>query len=148
MAKLKIFVVFFFFVAGIHHSEAQVYRFRTTGFSVMERDPKGKWGKWSELQPTEIIVTLDTNKNRIIIYSQEIQLYRIVEYKPEEENANDLIYGFECADEDGVPFTISIITRKNQGGRKQMYINQKDVILMYNIVNYHEKPADAKPPKK
>ena len=138
MTKLKTFIILFLLAAGLQ-ANAQVYRFKTTGFSVLEKNEKGKWGEWSDLQKTEMIVTLDTNKNRIIIYSQEIQLYKIVKYEPEEENENDLIYAFSCADEEGRPFTISIITRKNQGGRKQMYINQKDVILMYNIENYKDK---------
>jgi hypothetical protein len=140
MTKLKAILIILFLTAGINKSLAQVYRFQTTGFSVMEKNEKGKWGKWSDLQNTSIIVTLDTNKNRIVIYSQEIQLYKIAAYEPVEENDNDLIYSFSCADEEGAPFTISIITRKKQGNRKQMYINQKDVIVMYNIVNYNDKP--------
>jgi hypothetical protein len=138
MTKLKTFIILFLLAAGLQAS-AQVYRFKTTGFSVLEKNEKGKWGNWSDLQKTEMIITLDTNKNRIIVYSQEIQLYKIITYQPEQENENDLIYSFECSNEEGMPFTISIITRKQQGNRKQMYINQKDVILMYNIENYKDK---------
>jgi hypothetical protein len=138
MTKLKTFIILFLLAAGLQAS-AQVYRFKTTGFSVLEKNEKGKWGNWSDLQKTEMIITLDTNKNRIIVYSQEIQLYKIITYQPEQENDNDLIYSFECSNEEGMPFTISIITRKQQGNRKQMYINQKDVILMYNIENYKDK---------
>jgi hypothetical protein len=85
------------------------------------------------------MVTLDTNKNRIVVYSRDIQLYTIVNYEEKEENENDIIYPFTCSDGDGEPFTISIITRKNQNGRKQLYINHKEVILVYNIVNFLEK---------
>lgn len=138
MTKIKTFIILFLLAAGLQAS-AQVYRFKTTGFSVMEKNEKGKWGEWSKLQPTELIITLDTNKNRIIVYSQEIQLYKIVTYQPEEENDTDLVYAFDCVNEEGMPFTISIITRKKQGNRKQMYINQKSVILMYNIENYKDK---------
>jgi hypothetical protein len=60
-------------------------------------------------------------------------------YENEEENDKDIIYPFTCKNDDGVPFTISIITRKNQNNRKQLYINQKDVILVYNIINYIDK---------
>lgn len=139
MTKLKIILIALFLAAGIHSSQAQTYKFLTTGFSVMERNDKGKWGKWSDLQKASIVITLDTNKNRIVVYSQEVQLYRIVEYQKAEENDDDLIYPFSCTDENGMPFTITIITRKSQGGRKQLYINQKDVILMYNIVNFNDK---------
>lgn len=138
MAKLKTFIILLVLAAGVQ-ANAQVYRFKTTGFSVLEKNEKGKWGEWSDLQKAEMIITLDTNKNRIIVYSQEIQLYNIVTYEKEQENDDDLIYPFVCTDEDGQQFTISIITRKKQGNRKQMYINQKNVILMYNIENYKDK---------
>lgn len=135
MRTLKIVLVALLAFSA-QRGQAQVYRFLTTGFSVMERKADGKWGDWSELQPAAIVVSLDTSKNRIVVYSQEVQLYDIVDYREAEENDNDLIYTFDCSDENGMPFTISIITRKKQGNRKQLYINQKDVVLMYNIVNH------------
>jgi hypothetical protein len=125
---------------------AQTHSFETTGFSIMERT-NGKWGKWSDVTPSKMIITLDTNKDRIVVYSQEIQLYRIMNYEPKEENDNDLVYGFSCADEDGFPVAISIITRKKQGNRKQMYITHKNVVLMYNIIN-HDPNKAAKKKKK
>jgi len=139
MMKLKFVIIVFLFTFGIQQSYSQTYKFLTTGFSVMEKNAKGDWGKWSELQKASLVVTLDTKKNRIVIYSQEIQLYDIVDYEQTEENDQTIIHPFACKDSDGMPFTISIITRKNQGNRKQLYINQKDVVIVYNIVNYFEK---------
>lgn len=139
MHKLKSVLFVLFLLVGIQQAQSQTYKFLTTGFSVMEKDANGNWGKWSELQPASIVVNLDTNKNRIVIYSQEIQVYDIISYEDEEENDNDLIYAFSCADDNGMPFTVSIITRKKQDNRKQLYINQKDVIVVYNIVNYIHK---------
>ncbi|HEX9981172.1 MAG TPA: hypothetical protein VGB50_11470 [Flavobacterium sp.] len=136
MKIFKLLLVVFFLSFGYVQAEAQVYKFQTTGFSVLEKNEKGKWGKWSDLQKTSIVISLDTNKNRIVVYSQEIQLYRIVKYEPKEENESDIIYPFLCEDEDGQSFTITIITRKKQDNRKQMYINQKDFIIVYNIVNF------------
>ncbi|HLF53021.1 hypothetical protein [Flavobacterium sp.] len=139
MKKIKTFVILLFLVIGMQQSYSQVYKFQTTGYSVLEKDEKGKWGKWSDLQLVNLVVTLDTNKNRIIVYSQEIQLYEILDYQDKEESETDEIYPFTCKDIDGEKFTISIITRKNQDNRKQLYINQKNVIIVYNIVNFPEK---------
>jgi hypothetical protein len=137
MAKIKTFVLLFFLIFGVN-SQAQSYKFLTTGLSVMEKNDKGEWGKWSDLQPVSIVITLDTSKNRIVVYSQEVQLYDILTYQERQENENDLVYPFTCKDDDGREFDISIITRKNQNNRKQLYINQKDVIVVYNIVNFPE----------
>ncbi|WP_249684765.1 hypothetical protein [Flavobacterium sp. CYK-55] len=138
---MRVFRIFVFLVLTTWASsaQAQVYKFLTTGFSVMERNERGEWGKWSDLKEASIVIMLDTNKNRFVVYSQEVQLYNIVQYQPEEENDTDIINAFSCSDDDGQPFTISIITRKNQGNRKQLYINQKDFIVVYNIVNHIDK---------
>ena len=135
--KKIILVLFLFF--GLQKSHSQSYKFLTTGFSVLEKNEKGNGGEWTDLKDVSIVISLDTKKNRIIVYSQEIQLYDIVNYETKEESDKDIIYPFTCKNDDGVPFTISIITRKNQENRKQLYINQKDVILMYNVVNFIDK---------
>ena len=139
MTKLKLAVFICSMVFGMQHASGQTYKFLTTGFSVLEKDDKGNWGKWSDLQDASIVVTLDTQKDRIVVYSQEIQIYRIVEYQAEQDTEEDRTYPFSCAGEDGEPVTISIITRKKQNNRKQLYITHKNVILVYNIITYPEK---------
>ena len=138
MTKLKIILALFFLQFGIQKSNSQVYKYQTTGFSVLEKGPNGKWGKWSDLEKVNLLVSLDTDKNRIIVYSREIQIYSIMKYEKREENDTDEIFPFSCSDMDGKPFVISIIIRKNQNFRKQLYINHKNVILQYNIENLIE----------
>ena len=139
MKTIKTLLLFLFLSIGIQKTFSQTYKFEATGFSVMEKDTKGAWGKWSDLQAVNIVITLDTDKNRIIVYSKEIQLYEIQNYEEKQESESDEIYPFFCKDIDGEEFTISIITRKNQANRKQLYINQKNVIIVYNIVNFPDK---------
>ena len=127
-----------FVVFGLQQSSAQITKFMTTTYSVSEKTPSGKWGKWSKPEKVGIVISLDEKKNRIVVYSQEVQVYEIVKYEDIVENADDLTYSFSCSDMDGMPFTISIITRKKQANRMQLYINQKDVILLYNIDKFKE----------
>lgn len=141
MKSTKHIILILFLFVGFQQMEAQTYKFLSKSFSVLEKNHRGKWGEWSELQNSPLIITLDTNKNRIIVYSQEIQLYDILEYGDKKENDTDLIYPFVCKNDDGQAFTISIITRKKQGNRKQMYINHPNVIVVYNIENM---PDDVK----
>lgn len=139
MKTIKILLLFLFLSLVIQQTFSQTYKFEVTGFSVMEKDTKGAWGSWSDLQSVNIVIALDTDKNRIIVYSKEIQLYEIQNYEQKQESETDEIYPFVCKDIDGEPFTISIITRKNQDNRKQLYINQRNVIIVYNIVNFPDK---------
>jgi hypothetical protein len=83
---------------------------------------RGKWGKWSDLQLVNILVSLDTKKSRIVIYSEVIQLFEIIQYQATEENDTDVVY-LACKDNNGDDCTLSIITRKQQDNRKQLYIN-------------------------
>lgn len=133
MKLLKLILLLVFAVFGMESATAQSYKLTTKNFSVMEKTPRGTWGKWSDLQDAKLVGTIDTNKNRIVIYSQEVQLYTITTYGKREENDTDIIYPFICQDADGVKFTISLITRKKQNYRKQLYINHPDVIVVYNL---------------
>lgn len=126
---LLLFIFFSFAVS----SKAQVYQFQTSGFSVLEKNGNGKWGEWSDLELIHIPVKLDTSKHRIVVYTPLLQLYSILTYHDVEENETDITYTFDCKDENGEECTLMIITRKQQGRRKQLYINYENRILLYNI---------------
>ena len=136
MTKLKTIAILAFLALAMNQSYGQTYKFKTSGLSVMQKDQKGKWGKWSDLNLVNILVKLDTDKSRIVVYSEIIQLFEIIEYIPLEENETDSIYTFTCKDNNGEDCTLSIITRKKQDNRKQLYINYEDRIILYNIFNY------------
>ena len=134
MNTIRVYILFLFLGFGLHQSYSQSYRFKTSGFSVLEKNDKGKWGKWSNLDLVNLSVILDTEKHRIVVYSQEIQLFNIIDYIAREENDTDIVYSFICRDNNGVDCKISIITRKKQDYRKQLYINYDEHIILYNIV--------------
>jgi len=126
--------LFLFF--GLKQGYSQTYKFKTTGLSISEKGGNGKFSKWSDLKAVSIVVTLDTKKNRVVIYSEAVQLFDIVEYLPTEENDTDLVYPFACKDNNGEECTLSFITRKKQDNRKQLYVKYEDRVLAYNIVNF------------
>ncbi len=136
MANVKIIVFLVFLFIGSNYSYAQTYKFKTSGLSVLEKTQNGKWGKWSDLDLVNILVKLDTDKNRIIIHSEAIQVFEIIEYLPIEQSETDSINTFACRDNNGEDATIYIITRKKQGNRKQLYINYDNRIIVYNISNF------------
>jgi hypothetical protein len=99
-------------------------------------NPKGKWTKWTEPKETSIIITLDTKKSRIVVYSESIQLFEIMEYIDEKSTPKDDTVSFVCRDNDGEDCNIAIITRKNQENRMQLYITYDDRIINYNVSVY------------
>ena len=130
--KTTAFLIIFFATTSVF---GQLYRFKTTSVAVSEKTDKGKWEKWSKAKDVNLVVTLDAQKNRIIVYSEILQLFEILQYSDEVETKNDDTVSFICKNNDGEECTISIITRKNQSNRKQLYIIYDDRILNYNIVN-------------
>ena len=135
MKLLQSFFICLFLSFGIHQASAQVYRFKTSSLSVMKKDDKGKWGKWSEFGKAELIITLDGTKNRIVVNSIELQLFNIISYGEKVATEYDDTITFECVDNDGGSCTIMIVTRKNQNNRMQFYINYNDLRMVYNIYN-------------
>jgi hypothetical protein len=119
-------------VLSVQSISAQVYSFKSTAFSVQEKN-EGKWGKWSDFKESTIIISIDGKKDRVIIGSKEIQLYKIESYGQKKSTTNDDTVTLNCRDNAGNPCTILIITRKNQNNRKQFYVNFNDIRIVYNV---------------
>lgn len=134
MNSIRTCILLLFLAFGLQKVQGQSYHFKTSGFSVLEKNERGKWGDWSNLDLVNLSVVLDTDKHRIVVYSQEIQLFSILDYIEREENDTDITYSFLCKDNDGRECKLSIITRKKQDFRKQLYINYDDHIIVYNIM--------------
>lgn len=125
-------VVILFFVFQ-NSALAQVYTFKASSLSILERNEKGAWGKWSDFKKAQVLITFDAKKDRFIVNSRDIQLYKITAYMQKVSNENDEVLGFECEDNDGAVCMIMIVTRKKEKNRKQFYINYRDLKMVYNI---------------
>ena len=89
--KLKHLFFALFVIFGLQQSSAQITKFMTSSYSVSEKTPSGKCWKWSQPEKVGIVISLDEKKNRIIVYSQEVQVYTIVKYEDIVENDEDII---------------------------------------------------------
>ena len=101
---------------------------------VSNKDNKGNWSDWSKQQKSEMIVALDMESHRIVVYSEIIQLFSIMKYGNQETKGDDDVVTFNCVDNNGVECTLSIYTRKKQGSRNQLYITYQDMIIAYNMI--------------
>ena len=128
--KLKI-VLFVLFIGFSSYS--QQFLFKTTNFSVSEKNNKGKWSDWTKPIKSEMIIKVDGVNHRIVVYSEEIQLFSIVKYNEVKDTDSDIISSFNCVDNNGLEFNVYIFTRKKQNNRRQLYITYEDMIIEYNI---------------
>ncbi len=135
MKSLRYLLLFTLFCFGFQKTSAQVYRFKTSSLSVIDKNDKGAWNKWSDFKKAEILITLDGKKDRFIVNSKELQLYKIDSYLEKVSTENDDTMGFSCTDNDGAKCIILIVTRKKENNRMQFYINYTDLKMVYNIYN-------------
>lgn len=120
----------FFFQFG----SAQTYKFKTTGFSVSQKKKSGDWSTWTKTQPTELLINLDRDKNRFVVYSEIIQLYNIYKYEEKKETDKDVSNRYFCVDNEGLDTVITIISPKDGSSRKQIYIANEDMMIEYDLV--------------
>lgn len=133
MKALKFILPFLVIFFAMQEASAQTYRFKADGFSIIEKNANGKWGKWTDFNESPVVITLEGKKDRIVVNSQEIQLYRILAYGEKIVEKDKETVPMKCADNNGGLCTILIITKKNEAGRKQFYINYDDVKIVYNV---------------
>lgn len=128
--KLKI-VVFVLFIGFSSYS--QQFLFKTSSLSVTEMNSKGKWSDWTKPVKSEMIIKIDGLSHRVVVYSEEIQLFSIVKYNEVKKTETDIVSSYNCIDNNGIECVVSVYTRKNQNNRKQLYITYDDMIIEYNI---------------
>lgn len=134
MKKLLIVLLFVFGICGFGlQANAQVYSFKTTGFASKYVTDRGVWTKWSDWQPSHLLITMDLNNDLVTIYSQRTQIYKVTEYVrqfTDESNGTQLEFKFIDQDMDyGV-----LRLRRETNGNNQMYIEFSNIMWVYNVI--------------
>jgi hypothetical protein len=126
---IPLFLIFF----SVPDIAAQTYWFKADSFSLIEKNANGKWGNWTDFNQSPVVISLDGTKDRIVVNSQEIQIYTILAYGEKVVEKGKETIPMKCADNSGGLCTILIVTKKNEDNRKQIYINYDDVKIVYNV---------------
>jgi len=114
---------------------SQVTKYKSTSFSFKTKNENTlRWSKWSEPESAEILITIDLTSDRIKIFSEEEQVYDIIQYyKMTTDVDDDETLKFQCVNEDGLKCFVRFVILKSQNGRKQLYVDFADMSWMYNI---------------
>lgn len=132
MKFFRLLIALFLFSSATFY--AQQFKFKTTSLTVLERGGRfNEWGKWSEPLETQLFISLDFDKEKIVVYSREIQHYRILEILPKEITEVDEINSYLCKNQFGEAAKISFIVRKDQKNKTQLYIYFTDIVFCYDI---------------
>ena len=127
--KKWILVIGIFVVAV--SAQAQTYVYQAEQFAYKEQNSCGYWNDWSDWQPSNVKIAINTDRKTIKIFSPSIQTYLITEHI---ENYIDKDNGrqskFEVIDQDGDMGTIRL--RIEQNGNSQLYVQFKNIIWVYS----------------
>lgn len=115
-------------------AQAEVLKLQSTSFAYKYLNDYGYWSDWSDWEYTSVLIVINTDNDRINIYSSTPQEYDIYGY---EENGYDRDGGetttLKCIDANGLRCEIRI--RIERSGNRQLYVDYNDMMWVYNIVN-------------
>jgi len=115
-------------------SFGQVYKLKSTAYTYMYKINDYSWSGWDEWKETTVLITIDLNKQRITIYSQEMQVYDVAENEGEHYDSDgDETLSLYCVDKNGITCRIRLVKLISQGGRNQLYVDYSDMKWVYNV---------------
>lgn len=110
-----------------------VYEFRTVGFaSRFYNEQMQYWDDWSDVEPSDMRLIINDTYNIVIIYSPQIQTYKITEHMNNFYDADgdyNMVYKF--IDQDGDRGTMKLLMRAN--GQSEIYIMFNNVKWCYIV---------------
>lgn len=93
-----------------------------------------RWDQWSDWEDVDILVTIDSDPQRIKIFSEKEQVYDIIKYKGETTGSDgDITSEWICVNEDGRKCGVRIVKLNSNNNIQQLYIDFADFIFVYNI---------------
>jgi len=92
---------------------------------------KGQWSEWLDWIPTDIYVKIDYDRAKVVIYSSDMQVYRLIEEVEAPYDDTGQQRKYRMIDQDGDYGSIRF--RRQYNGTMQLYIDYADIKWVYNI---------------
>ena len=127
--KKFLLLLFAFMVTISGDLFAQTYKYYTTDFAYKEKDDYGYWSDWTDWQDSHCLVTINTNKEIVTIYSKTPQEFDIVEDLGESYDDSGLSNTWLAVDDEGLRCHLRL--RHQDNGILQLYIEYNDLVFVY-----------------
>lgn len=113
-------------------SFAQVINFETTSYTYKTNNGYG-WSNWAPYQSSSMLLTMDLDKDIVIIYSPRTQIYKIIDYSGAyTDRDGDAIMEFKFIDRDNDYGTMRLVQRRS--GKSEVYIDFANIIWCYSVI--------------
>jgi len=116
-------------------TSAQVLKVKADAISIKTKSEYTEsWSDWSDWQSVNILITIDSEKQRIKIFSKEDQVYDIIQNLGEDyDKDGDKVWKWLCVNEDGLRCHVRLVKLYSQNGKSQLYVDFNDMKWVYNI---------------
>jgi hypothetical protein len=112
----------------------KVIKLRSTAFSSRHKINEYKWSNWSDWEEASILITIDTDNDRITVYSSQRQVYDIANNEGESTDEDgDKTISLYCIDDDGTKCRVRLVYLNSQNEKIQLYVDYIDVSWVYNV---------------
>lgn len=131
--KKSILVFLLFLISQL--MTGQITKFKSSSYAYsVKNENTGSWSKWSDLEETEVLITVDLSSDRIKIFSKMEQVYDIIKYYDKEvDKDGDETLKFHCVNDDGLKCYVRFVILNSRNGRRQLYVDFADMMWVYNI---------------
>ena len=130
-------LILFISISTSFSQNSDIRKFKTTGLaSKFLNENNNTWTDWSRWDDVSILGVFDLEKERITIYSKDVQVYDFAKYEGKTTNKDgDEILEWLCINEDGLKCHLEIWKRYYENGEyySQIYVNYSDIRFVYNI---------------
>ena len=110
---------------------AQILRFTSQAVSLKTTDSYDQWRPWEEWEKSNVLITMDIDKDVIHIYSKREQRYDIISYSDKiiDEDSESVV--MDCIDEEGIRCTVKIMRYDDYS---HIYIKWSNMQYVYQVV--------------
>lgn len=129
----RLVIIILFGLLCIRAAQAQTQWYKATEFAVRVVD-NGRWTDWSDWASVNIKIKFDIDNDMIIIYSNETQIYKILESVDPPYDPGGVSIKFRVIDQDYDKGSLRLRVQNN--GTSQIYIDFADVSWVYNVIKY------------
>jgi hypothetical protein len=134
-SQKQIILFTLFFIGFTSLSSAQVIKVKADAISIKTKDEyTGRWSDWSKWEEVNILITIDSDKDRIKIFSKIEQVYDIIQdFGESYDKDGDKTWKLLCVNEDGLRCYVRLVKLYSQNGEGQLYVDFNDMMWVYNI---------------
>jgi len=130
LMRKSLLLIFLFSVFYSNCFSQETIKFRAKYVSYKEFDKYG-WSEWNEWKDVNILIVVNTEDDRITIFSSETQTLDVYEYEDYVEGDNTILR-FKAIDQEGIYCRIRFVFNEYDDNR-QLYVDYSNFTVVYAI---------------